>query len=198
MKFSFVMLLLLPVVVLAQSAAMECYRSAMADAIIKTKDRAMVFETYEKWETEGNSPDILDGKFKWAFRDGNGALLNDAELLTKIGQEEAAERMREIYRVRKNQGNVRLFVGVPLGIAMVAVGALWFDGNFTDKEPSTLDQAGALVLGISGVGVTSSATLSFISTRKIDPYKHDVTSKQSLDVLDRHNTATALKCSAKK
>lgn len=194
MRSFIVLVSLFSVALFAQTDSIECYRSDMVDAIIKCKGRSFVFETYEKWELEGNPSDVLSKKFDWVFRDGEGNLLNDAELLSKVNQEDAAERMREIYRVRRNKGNVRMFVGVPLGIAMTAIGAYWLNDNFKEDEPSVLDQAGAVVLGVAGIGVTSTATYSFIDTRKINPYKHDVTGIQSLDVLNRHDKAIATRC----
>lgn len=191
-------LILLPIVAIGQTDSLNCYRAGMADAIIKVDKRAYVFETYDNWAAEGNSASLLEGGFKWVFRDGDGNLLDDAELLAKVGQENAAARMSEMYRVRKKTGKVRLIVGVPLGIAMMAIGGYWLNKNFEDETPSVLDQAGALVLSVAGVGVTAGATMSFIGTRKVDPYDHDITEKQSLDVLDRHNKAVAARCHARK
>jgi len=193
-SFSLLLFILLPIIVLAQTDPEDCYRDVMADAIIKTESNSYVFETFNRWADEGNPNGVLNSEFRWVFRDGNGNLLDDAELLAKVGQDGVAERMREIYRVRKQNGTIRLIVGIPLGIAMTAVGGYWMDKNFENREPSTLDQSGAVVSVFAGVGVIAGATISFFGTRKIDPYDHDITGVQSLEVLDRHNKAAEIRC----
>ncbi|MGC9314079.1 MAG: hypothetical protein ACP5G4_00460, partial [bacterium] len=130
--------------------SLDCYRESKVDAILRIDKRGYVFETFYGWGEEGHDRDLLNRKFKWAYRDGNAVLLNDAEFLEKLGQEKAAEKMRNLYQDRKKKGNLRMFVGVPLGIAMSTIGVIWLDKNFAMQDPSTLDQAGAVVLGVTG------------------------------------------------
>jgi hypothetical protein len=177
--------------------SLSCYKENMVDAILRIEKRGYVFETFLKWGQEGNNRDLLNHKFTWAYRDGNGHILNDAEFLDKIGQEQAAQRMRDLYQDRKRTGNLRMFIGTPLGIAMTTIGVLWLDHNFQLENPSTMDQAGAVVLGVSGIGVSVGSLISYFTTRNIDPYDHEITRLQTLDMIDRHNNAVVSRCRAK-
>jgi len=182
---------------LISADSLECYRESKVDAILRIDRRGYVFETFYGWGEEGYDRDLLNHKFKWAYRDGNGVLLNDAEFLEKLGQEKAAEKMRMLYQDTKKKGNLRMFIGVPFGIAMSTLGVLWMDHNFSISDPSTLDQAGSIVVGITGVGVSIGSLISFFTTRNADPYDHEITRRQTLDMIDRHNTAVEARCQAK-
>lgn len=177
--------------------SLDCFRESMVDAILRIDKRGYVFETFYGWGEEGHDRDLLNRKFKWAYRDGNAVLLNDAEFLEKLGQEKAAEKMRLLYQDTKKKGNLRMFIGFPLGVAMSAIGVIWLDHNFSIQDPSTLDQAGAVVLGVTGVGVSIGSVISYITTRNVDPYDHEITRRQTLEMIDRHNTAVKTRCKAK-
>lgn len=174
--------------------SLSCYEESMVDAILRIDKRGYVFENYDKWADEDHSRDLLNKKFSWAYRDGNGDILNDAEFLDKLGQEKAAEKMRELYRDRRHKGNMRMYIGVPLGIAMSVVGVMWLDQNLNTDDPSVLDQSGAVVLGITGVGVSVGGLISYLNTRSVDPYEHEITQRQSIDMINRHNNALASRC----
>ncbi len=195
MKYTIIFLLMLAVSALVADS-LSCYKESMVSAILRIDKRGYVFENYAKWGEEGNDRDLLNKNFSWAYRDGNQSILNDAEFLDRLGQEAAAEKMRELYHDRKSKGNLRMFIGVPLGIAMSVAGVLWFDHNMDIEEPSTLDQAGSVVLGITGVGVSIGSIISFITTRSVDPYDHEITRRQTLEMIDRHNNALASRCKA--
>jgi len=188
------LIILIALTAIAEEDSLQCYKEKMVDGILRIGNRGYVFETYEKWGEDGNDRDLLNRDFRWAFRDGSGNILDDTEFLAKVGQEDAAERMAEYYRSRKRTGNLRLIIGTPLGLAMTAAGAYWMKLNFDETEPSTLDQAGAVVLGVTGIGVTTTALISFFTTRSIDPYDHEITRRQALDMIDRHNNASASRC----
>ncbi|HHS49711.1 MAG TPA: hypothetical protein ENN07_01185 [candidate division Zixibacteria bacterium] len=192
----FIILIALPIAVLAQSDSLECYMANKADALITAKGGEFVFETFDGWELAGNPPDVLDRRFKWIFRDAGGNTMNDAEMLSWAGREESAERMREMYRDWRNKGNLRLMVGVPLGLAMIAVGGYWHSQSTDVDDPSALDKTGPLVLMGAGVGVNIGAIYSFIDTRQVKPKRHEMTGRQALELLDRHNRLTAIECGA--
>ena len=187
------LLAILPALLAADSPE-ECYEQRMVDAIVRSGGRTYVFETYKQWDEEGNPGGVLERDFNWVFRAGTGELLNDAEALEKVGQEDAASRLRESYLKRRKNGTVRLAVGIPLGIAMSVAGGMWMANNFEVDEPSALDQAGSVVVSIAGVGVSVGALLSFLDSREVKPSEHDITSRQALDVLDRHNNAARARC----
>jgi len=195
MKFMLFLLLITVLVGMALAEdSLTCYKNSMVDAILRIDDRGYVFENYAKWADEGNDRDLLNRNFKWAVRDGYNVILNDAEFLEKVGQEKAAERMREVYRKDRNRGTLRMYVGLPLGLAMSATGIYWLKHNMDIEDPSTLDQAGAVVIGVTGIGVSIGSIISFITTRKIDPYDHEMTRRQTLDMIERHNNASSSRC----
>ncbi len=169
------LLILLFISTIFAKDTLQCYKDGMADALLEIDRREYVFETYQKWESMGYDTSLLAEDFDWVFRDGQGKLLLDADLLDKVGLEDAAERMRESYRAEKKKGTYRFIIGVPLGIAMGIAGGLWLDENLAQEEPSNLDMTGSIVLCGSGVGVTALALKSFITTRSVRPDEHIIT-----------------------
>ena len=51
-----------------------------------------------------------------------------------------------------------------------------------------------LVLTVIVVSIGS--IISFITTRSVDPYDHEITRRQTLEMIDRHNNALASRCKA--
>ncbi len=177
----------------------ECYDAQKIWLVVRVGGKADVFETKSGWVRSGHSiGDFARDDVTWFARNAEGVLTDD-ELLALVGQDDLARRLAAERQSLRRRSTIQLVVGVPLGAAMM-VGSIWWGRRIWSTEvPSTVDIAGAVVMGTAGIGVIIGALSSYIRHHSPPkPNQHEISIKQAVELVDRHNTALMYRCQSVK
>ncbi len=177
------------------SLSSECYERQKVWLILRVDGKGKVFERRDLWILDGNSTDELSRRdVRWFARHYDG-LLTDDSLLQVVGQVELARRIRQMRESAARRSTVQLVIGLPLGLGMVGGCVYWGTRIWGQETPSTIDLAGAIVLGTAGIGVLVGVVSAYIRHHsKPSPTEHEISLKQASDIVDRYNSALKRQC----
>lgn len=179
----------------SQSFPNDCYDSKKIWLVVRIDGVGKIFETNDDWlASGGNIGDFSRKDARWFARNRDSILTDDA-LLNSVGQTALAQKLVQRRQSAKKRSSIQLAVGLPIGVGMVGGCAYWGSKIWEKDTPSTVDLAGAFVLGVSGIGIIIGVISSYLHNhRKPDPNLHEISLKQAAEAVDRYNNALLRKC----
>jgi len=173
----------------------DCYMDRKMWLVVRVGKKGKVFETMRQWLADGNNRNMLaDSDTRWFARSADG-ILTDAALLDTAGQTDLAQKLALERASAKRRSTLQLIIGLPLGLGMIGGSAYWGSKTWDKETPSTIDLAGAIVLGTAGLGVVIGVISSYIHHHSApEPNEHQIALTQAADIVDRYNEAIYRKC----
>ena len=173
----------------------ECYDSQKIWLVLRIGGRARIFETKADWVFSGGElSELYSDSIRWFARNSEG-VLHDWELMNAVGLTDVGEKLRLHQEHSRKLSTVGLIVGVPLGLAMLGGSVAWGYDIWQREKPSTIDVAGAVVLGFGGLGVFLASISNYKRYHKPpDIAEHQISAHQAVDLVDRYNTSLKIKC----